>query len=281
MPRPYKDDHAIAVAIRDVVYARLAPQLNGAKLPTGQTVPGEEAPPPKGDMASYKAWFMDLVKGLPPTSNSLKGLEAQLIARGFKLRPNAAGVYGKIETPEGDVVDVIEAASGPEGGKAWQWLLGSGGYDVMVSAETLAEVTKTVSTISYVSAAWVLRRFRENPAKFRRGDAMLPGYWERTENPATGHPVTSWPNGDGPRINLGAGDHFDIPSQQWVNLLGQPLPHGPGVVHYLPGQGPTVTTTWHPPAPDPAAAGVGSVTRDWTDAEVADLNAAFAEEFPT
>ncbi|MCR4340636.1 MAG: hypothetical protein NUW01_12215, partial [Gemmatimonadaceae bacterium] len=74
-------------------------------------------------------YFQSLIAGLSPTPQSLIGLEAQLGAQGIKVLRNARGVAGKIQLPNGQIVDVIQGAD--TGGVAWQWDLGggSGGSD--------------------------------------------------------------------------------------------------------------------------------------------------------
>lgn len=92
------------------------------QTPQSPTAPATSAGPVNGD---YQGWFNQLIAGKAPTPDVLKSLEPQLVAAGFKLRPNAAGVVGKIETPNGQVIDVIQGAGA--GGQAWQWLTGPGG----------------------------------------------------------------------------------------------------------------------------------------------------------
>lgn len=70
-----------------------------------------------GDPMTY---FQSLTQGLPGTPQSLIGLEGQLGQAGIKVLRNAAGVAGKIQLPDGRIVDVIRAAG--LGGQGWQWL---------------------------------------------------------------------------------------------------------------------------------------------------------------
>jgi len=88
--------------------------------PTATTGPG----PVNGD---WQTWFNTLTAGKPPTPDQLAGLESAINAAGGKVLRNAAGVAGKIQLPNGQIIDVIQSAG--TGGKAWQWLTGdaSGG----------------------------------------------------------------------------------------------------------------------------------------------------------
>lgn len=63
--------------------------------------------------------------GTPGTPNDLLALESRINAMGGKVLRNAAGVAGKVQTPDGRIVDVINAAG--LGGRGFQWLEG-GGY---------------------------------------------------------------------------------------------------------------------------------------------------------
>lgn len=63
--------------------------------------------------------------GTPGTPQELLALEQQITAAGGKVLKNAAGVAGKIQTPDGRIIDVINAAGA--GGRGFQWLDGGGG----------------------------------------------------------------------------------------------------------------------------------------------------------
>jgi hypothetical protein len=93
--------------------------------------PGAAGTPPAApgrlSDAEFQQWFQQATGGQPPTPAVLKSMEAEIVARGGKLRPNAAGVVGKLETPGGTIADVIQGAG--TGGQAWQWLTGDGGGD--------------------------------------------------------------------------------------------------------------------------------------------------------
>ena len=77
-------------------------------------------PPADGN---WEAWFRANTKGqLSPAQ--LIQLEATLAKHGIKVLRNAAGVAGKITLPNGQIVDVIQAAGA--GGTNFQWLTDAG-----------------------------------------------------------------------------------------------------------------------------------------------------------
>lgn len=85
--------------------------------------PGAPAPTTSGGMwdeARFTSQF-----GRPGTPQELLALEAQLNAAGIQVLRNAAGVAGKIQLPNGQIIDVINAAGA--GGRGFQWLTGDGG----------------------------------------------------------------------------------------------------------------------------------------------------------
>lgn len=73
------------------------------------------------------AYFNSIREGRPHTPSELVSMEPALAKAGIKVLRNAAGVAGKIQTPDGVIHDVILGAG--VGGKAWQDLVddGSGG----------------------------------------------------------------------------------------------------------------------------------------------------------
>lgn len=83
--------------------------------------PGPTAAPTQDwNEQSFAAQF-----GTPRTPQELIALEQQLQAAGIKVLRNAEGVAGKIQLPNGQIVDVINAAGA--GGRGFQWLTGEGG----------------------------------------------------------------------------------------------------------------------------------------------------------
>lgn len=76
--------------------------------------------PTQWDQASFSSRF-----GQPKTPQELTALEPQLQAAGIKVLRNASGVAGKIQLPNGQIVDVINSAGA--GGNGFQWLTGDGG----------------------------------------------------------------------------------------------------------------------------------------------------------
>jgi len=63
--------------------------------------------------------------GTPRTPQELVALESKITAAGGKVLRNASGVAGKIQTPDGRIIDVINSAG--TGGNGFQWLEGPGG----------------------------------------------------------------------------------------------------------------------------------------------------------
>ncbi len=89
-------------------------------------VPNDAASLPRigGGQPWDQAYFASTF-GQPKTPQELVALEQQITAAGGKVLRNAAGVAGKIQTPDGRVIDVINAAGA--GGQGFQWLDGGGG----------------------------------------------------------------------------------------------------------------------------------------------------------
>lgn len=91
----------------------------GGFLPTGSSHP----------LASGQNWqsiFDQLRAGQPGTPQALIGMEGALGQHGIKVLRNAEGVAGKIQLPDGTIVDVIRAAGAGGGPDNWQWDLGGG-----------------------------------------------------------------------------------------------------------------------------------------------------------
>lgn len=102
----------------------------GTGAPTGGGGGGYPSPPPGGTPrpAMTQQQFQQQF-GSPTNPQELIALEPQLNQAGIKVLRNAAGVAGKIQLPDGQVVDVIRAAGA--GGRGFQWLTGpSGGASV-------------------------------------------------------------------------------------------------------------------------------------------------------
>jgi len=87
---------------------------------------------PGGD---YTSWFMSLVNGKRPSPRELAALEPQLAQYGITILKNARGWADKIQLPNGQSFDVIEAATA-DGGKRWQMLADSGDVDGTARALT-------------------------------------------------------------------------------------------------------------------------------------------------
>jgi len=85
---------------------------------------GIQGAPTAGGQPWDQAYFSSTF-GTPKTPQELIALESQITAAGGKVLRNAAGVAGKIQTPDGRIIDVINAAGA--GGQGFQWLEGPGG----------------------------------------------------------------------------------------------------------------------------------------------------------
>jgi hypothetical protein len=85
------------------------------------------SPAPAVNAQDPQAYFQSLIAGKPGTPQTLISLEPQLAQQGIKVLRNAAGVAGKIQLPNGQVVDVIRGAGAGGGADNWQWLTGESG----------------------------------------------------------------------------------------------------------------------------------------------------------
>jgi len=95
---------------------------------------------PAPDLSDAQAKFNALFPGETLTPDMVKAKEAELKAAGFTLRPNAAGVVGKIQYGSGPIIDIIQGAS--SGVNKKQWLLPQdGGGSAMGSLRDLARAT--------------------------------------------------------------------------------------------------------------------------------------------
>lgn len=90
--------------------------------------PPATAPPPRqpGGAGVDGNFFLSLVQGKPPSPQTLHAMESELAQHGIQILRNARGWADKIRLPNGQVYDVIQAAT-QFGGKAWQLLDDSGG----------------------------------------------------------------------------------------------------------------------------------------------------------
>lgn len=93
---------------------------------TGYTgVQGPTGPTTNWDEATFSNTF-----GRPGTPNDLIALEGKLNEQGIKVLRNAEGTAGKIQLPNGQIVDVIRSAGLGGGPENFQWLTGGGGGSV-------------------------------------------------------------------------------------------------------------------------------------------------------
>lgn len=85
-------------------------QSGGATSPVGAA---------GADLSGAKAAFDKLFPGDTLTPDMLKQGEGALKAAGFTLRPNAAGVVGKVQYGNGPIIDVIQGAASGQNKKWW------------------------------------------------------------------------------------------------------------------------------------------------------------------
>jgi hypothetical protein len=95
----------------------------GNAPPAGSTTPAAPAAPQSP--ARWDEQYFISNFGRPGTPQELIALEEKIKAAGGEVMRNAAGVAGKIRTPDGRIIDVINSAG--IGGKGFQWLDGPGG----------------------------------------------------------------------------------------------------------------------------------------------------------
>jgi hypothetical protein len=113
-------------------------------LPGGPEDPGEDPgttePPPPSDGpvddpaapdpwstaptdCDWQRWFLTNIGSTAATPEALAALEAKLTPHGIKVLRNAQGVAGKIQLPDGKIIDVGRAfSSGNPSMMGWQWL---------------------------------------------------------------------------------------------------------------------------------------------------------------
>lgn len=96
-------------------------QIQPGGATTMPMTPAQTTPAPTTDwnQQTFSQQF-----GTPGTPQELAALEPRLNQAGIKVLRNAAGVAGKIQLPDGSIVDVINSAGA--GGTGFQWLTGGG-----------------------------------------------------------------------------------------------------------------------------------------------------------
>lgn len=78
---------------------------------------------PSNFNGDYQSLFMSLVGDKPANSETLKSIEPELAKYGITLRPNHAGINGKVQLPDGRIIDVGKSfSSANPGDMKWQWL---------------------------------------------------------------------------------------------------------------------------------------------------------------
>jgi hypothetical protein len=95
----------------------LANNPNTGTIYHGPNGPGAPIP----DLSGAQAAFNTLFPGETLTPQMVKAKEAELVAAGFTLRPNAKGTVGKIQYKDGPIIDIIQGAD--SGVNKKQWLL--------------------------------------------------------------------------------------------------------------------------------------------------------------
>lgn len=92
-----------------------------APPPSAPSTPGTSSAPNTQDPQAY---FNSLFPGTSLSPQQLLAQEAELQKAGIKVLKNAAGVAGKIQLPNGQIIDVIQGAGAGQNIK--QWLTGDG-----------------------------------------------------------------------------------------------------------------------------------------------------------
>ncbi len=100
-------------------FAANTPSTTQANTPQAQAMTQAQNPM-YWDEQSFAERF-----GKPSTVQELLAKEQQLNQAGIKVLRNANGVAGKVQLPNGQIVDLIYAAG--VGGRGFQWLTGEGG----------------------------------------------------------------------------------------------------------------------------------------------------------
>lgn len=93
---------------------------------------GTEAPDPWATAptdGNWQNWFLTNVQGTAATPEALAALEAKLTPHGIKVLRNAEGIAGKLQLPNGQIIDVGRAfSSGDPSQMAWVWQIGGNEY---------------------------------------------------------------------------------------------------------------------------------------------------------
>lgn len=110
----------------------LNPNYDPTPQPTPSPTPEEEAPPvdpwaTAPEDGNWERWFLSNIKGTAATPEALAALKDKLAKHGIQVLTNAEGIAGKIQLPDGTIVDVGRRFSGGDPSRMeWQWLTGSG-----------------------------------------------------------------------------------------------------------------------------------------------------------
>lgn len=102
---------------------------NGPEPGPGNTESGPDGWATAPQDGNWQNWFMTNVQGTPATPESLAALEAKLTPHGIKVIRNAQGIAGKIQLPNGQIIDVGRAfSSGDPTQMSWAWQIGGNEY---------------------------------------------------------------------------------------------------------------------------------------------------------
>lgn len=164
-----------------------------APTPTANT--GNTAPPPSttpGAATDPRAYFQSLTQNLAPTPDNLQSIASQLQQQGIKVLTNAAGVAGKIQLPDGSIIDVGQNfSSGQPSTMAWQWLgpsSGGGGsqlppglagaiqgIDPAIFTQPYSSTTGAIALPTFTPPATSVPQFSFTPPTEAEAEAA-PGY---------------------------------------------------------------------------------------------------------
>ena len=116
--------HVPGMTLADI-FSGMAGSSEAATYQQRGASPAAPAAPAAAPDEGWAAWFNSLTSGKAPTPGMLTSLESALGEHGVKVLRNAEGIAGKIQLPDGQIVDVIQGAT--RGGENWQWSPTSGG----------------------------------------------------------------------------------------------------------------------------------------------------------
>lgn len=102
-------------------------EIPAFKPPPYESTTGNSGPAGSADASAAMALGRQLTQGMAATPDALVSIEPKLNAKGIKVLRNAAGIAGKVQLPNGHIIDVGKAfSSGDPSQMAWQWDAGTG-----------------------------------------------------------------------------------------------------------------------------------------------------------